>query len=135
MTEPVKRYSVTIVFEDNESKRYPLNSTIKVFKQVDVVLAADYERLEQECERLRLDNLSKNGSIKAFGAQIAALQRAVKNRDKLKARAEAGRDDALKQAEGLRGLLVEISSSERRGIDWKSEIDSALSAKPCRQEN
>lgn len=52
-----------------------------------VVLAAEYERLEQECERLRLDNLSKNGSIKAMGEQIAKLHRAVKNRDRMIAKA------------------------------------------------
>ena len=51
------------------------------------VHAADYDRLAQECERLRLDNLSKNGSIKAMGEQIAKLQRAVKNRDRMIAKA------------------------------------------------
>lgn len=53
----------------------------------EVVLAYDYDRLEQECERLRLDNLSKNGSIKAMGEQIAKLHRAVKNRDRMIAKA------------------------------------------------
>lgn len=37
-------------------------------------------------DQLEADNRSKNGSMKAFGQQIAALQRAVKNRDKMLAK-------------------------------------------------
>ena len=37
-------------------------------------------------EHLQADNRSKNGSMKAFGEQIAKLQRAVKNRDKMLAK-------------------------------------------------
>lgn len=94
MTAPAKRYTVEL---------YPGAPELH-----EVVLAGEYERLEQEFERLRLDNLSKNGSMKAFGAQIAALQRAVKNRDKLKAKAESERDELRGQVEALVEALVRI---------------------------
>lgn len=82
------------------------------------VLASDYDRLERECERLRLDNLSKNGSIKAFGAQVAALQRAVKNRDKLKDRAEAERDALRAQVGAMREALAEAKYRIEQGRVW-----------------
>lgn len=51
-----------------------------------------------DIERLEADNRSKNGSMKAFGEQIAKLQRSVKNRekqlDKRSAEVEALRKDA-----------------------------------------
>lgn len=77
---------------------------------------ADYDALAAECERLRLDNLSKNGSMKAFGEQIAALQRAVKNRDKLKARAEADLDAALAELAALKGGREAVATKWGHGV-------------------
>lgn len=91
MTEQVKRYEFFSYIDDDVAELDCHEADDGTW-----INAADYARLEQECERLRLDNLSKNGSMKAFGAQIAALQRAVKNRDKLKDRAEQQRDIARK---------------------------------------
>ena len=70
---------------------------------------ADYARLEQECERLRDSLKDADAGMMLFLEQ---------------------RDAALKQAERLHGLLMEISKSEGRGVDWAQEIDAAMSHKP-----
>jgi len=51
---------------------------------------AERDELRAELERVKADNRAKNGSMKAFGEQIAKLQRAVKNRDKMLAKAAIG---------------------------------------------
>jgi hypothetical protein len=55
-----------------------------------------------EIERLTADNRSKNGSLASYGKQISALQRAVKNRDKVLAKVSAERDQLKADNEALR---------------------------------
>lgn len=94
--------------------RMPRGTSVSEGEDGEFVLASDYDTLTAECERLRLDNLSKNGSMKAFGEQIAALQRAVKNRDKLKARAETERDAALAELAEWAPLMQRLGDENQR---------------------
>lgn len=55
------------------------------------------DELRAELERVKADNRAKNGSMKAFGEQIARLQLAVKNRDRMLAKTAI---DASLDAEG-----------------------------------
>lgn len=83
--------------------------------------------LLDESDRLENDNRSKNGSMKAFGEQIAKLQRAVKNRDKLlakskeeneqlRAEVEALRKDAERYREALADVAAQIDGSIRETV-------------------
>ena len=123
MSDPKQIWMSPVCHEDGDGRLWCCDDVwgddcgcgTKQHSSVKYVLASDYDRLEQECdraagklrtalldkaqveaerdtlaqecERLRLDNLSKNGSIKAMGEQIAKLQRAVKNRDRMIAKA------------------------------------------------
>lgn len=61
MTEPVKRYYITesavVPMLDNQVTYTPLVNHKTDVHVIPLVMAADYARLEQECERLRADML------------------------------------------------------------------------------
>ena len=68
---------------------------------------------DAEIARLEADNRSKNGSMKAFCEQIAKIQRAVKNRDKMleKLRAQI----AAQQADVPVGWTLSVDQAPRSG--------------------
>jgi len=70
----------------------------------DYVLAADYDRLEQECERLRSDNLAFARNLRGKHSLTGATYEHL----------IAERDSALKQVEGLRAALMEAD----KGVHW-----------------
>lgn len=80
MTEPVKKW----VFLNNQSMTEPVGPSLDHLPRY--VLAADYARLEQECEDAR--------------CQAELMQRAAEV-------FREDRDAALKQVDGLRAALVE----------------------------
>lgn len=59
MTEPVKRYyimeSAVVPMLDNQVTYTPLVNHKTDVHVIPLVMAAEYDSLEQECERLRLD--------------------------------------------------------------------------------
>lgn len=75
-------------------KRFPVGM---VAGDVDVVLASDYDRLAQECERLKRGLYDANDkAVEAWNA----------------------RDAALKQVEGLRAALAEAKYRIEQGRVW-----------------
>ena len=105
MTEPVKRYNL----------RQNMPATATTFLPDVVVSAADYARLEQECERL--SNELNNMRI-SWGLM------------------QSEREAALKQVERLRDLLTAWRRMFDAGIGYgdlgvlRGQTDAALSAKP-----
>lgn len=105
------------------------------------VLAADYARLEQECERLRGD-LALALKVPSVAAMHSYLDtECAKQNIEL----AASRDAALKQVEGLRELAEQANVNCRNTAyylskyrpdlssicsGWCNAIDSTLSAKP-----
>lgn len=87
----------------------PRGTTMYACKDGEYVSRDDYARLEQECERWKETAAGLDRQNDAIADEVAG---------------------AIKRAERLRGLLMEISKSEGRGVDWAQEIDAALSAKP-----
>ena len=52
-------------------------------EQLIACLEGEIAKRDETIARLEADNRSKNGSMKAFGEQIAGLQKAVRNRERL----------------------------------------------------
>ena len=65
----------------------PKGATIQEAADGEFVLASDFEaeiaKRDETIAQLEADNRSKNGSMKVFGTQIAGLQKAVRNRERL----------------------------------------------------
>ena len=65
----------------------PKGTTIQEAADGEFVLASDFEaeiaKRDETIAQLEADNRSKNGSMKVFGTQIAGLQKAVRNRERL----------------------------------------------------
>ena len=112
MTEPVKRYyimeSAVGPMLDKQMTYTPLVNYKTDVHVVPLVMAADYARLEQECERL--SNELNNMRI-SWGLM------------------QSEREAALKQVERLTAMLHRASKAESRP-EFTQIIAEALSAKP-----
>lgn len=62
------------------------SENLRIHSRADELIAClegEIAKRDETIARLEADNRSKNGSIKAFGEQIAGLQKAVRNRERL----------------------------------------------------
>lgn len=139
MTEPVKRYyimeSAVVPMLDNQMTYTPLVNYKTDVHVVPLVMADDYARLEQECERLRVKLMTIASAEPArHNIEWAKAMAAECNNEVYAQWREAfgERNSALKQVEALRELLTrcqEHLDPHRDAALW-SDVCAALGPKP-----
>lgn len=127
MSEQVKRHVVAMRVPNDSPFRQTGDSTIRV-KNMEVVLASDYDALQAECERMTeaLSNANQSSGAEAYSIACEELE-AYQSK-----RAEAGKDTGTQCSlvDGMGSLFEMLDASEAECERLQANI-ARLSANPA----